>query len=136
MNAIQHNLTDQVFTVTKTQRSGEVEPSQRRDSAIGGFSDNESLPRENTFTRAFHQEKRAVRSEVSDRSNEDKTMNASEGKNAGDTVVIRKPGKQSKATPSTDSETQGVEEETLLSAEESPYQTKKEKRRAKGMKAY
>ena len=120
MNAIQHNLTDQVFTVTQTQRSGEVEPSQRRDSAIGGSSDNESLPRENTFTRAFRQEKRAVRSEVSDRSNEDKTMNASEGKNAGDTVVIRKPGKQSKATPSTDSETQGVEEETLLSTEESP----------------
>jgi len=111
MNAIQHSLTDQVFTVTQTQRSGEVEPSQRRDSAIGGSSDNESLPRENTFTRAFRQEKRAVRSE-------DKTVSRSEGEKAKEAVVKNKSGKISKSTRSTSSEANVEKEGNLLSEEE------------------
>jgi len=110
VNAIQHSLTEQVFAVKQTPRLGEAEISSKKDETVGGFSQNENRQRENTFTSAFSQERRAVRPE-------DKAMNRSEGEKAGEAVGIKKPVTITKPAQSTSSKA-NVETEGNLSSEE------------------
>jgi len=126
MNRIDQSLTDQLFSTKASSRLTDAENSVKSEYATSLFSQKESGSRENTFTSAFNQERRAVRSSASEEPKEDRQTNSAEKEKTGAVVTRKKTRKPNSSKTSSGVELDGESDWAPLSEEDSePDQAKK-----------